>query len=202
MATLAEYSRDGSVLVIPQLDGLWVSHPHAPKPLLLPMSLCNFATVSPDGRWAAAASMGANLQTKVWELPQGREVFHRTNVNPALAFTRDGRWLVMTWRDFHECLEVGTWRPVAHVPAEQGALYTLAPRADSRYVALQHVRGQIQLCELPTFRPLLTLDAATEWLECSSPDGALLLTRRSGGQFCLWDLRRIREELTPLGLGW
>jgi hypothetical protein len=37
---------------------------------------------------------------------------------------------------------------------------------------------------------------------CFSSDSTLLLTRRSGGQFALWDLARIRHELTPLGLGW
>ena len=66
----------------------------------------------------------------------------------------------------------------------------------------QGQRRRIQFCELPTLRPFLTLDTAGGFPLCFSEDGALLLTRRSGGEFGLWNLRCIREELTPLGLGW
>ena len=80
---------------------------------------------------------------------------------------------------------------------------SVAVSPDSRWVALEHGgAGRLHLFDLPTFRPFLMLDAALESPVCFSPDGALLLTRRSGGQFGLWDLRRIREVLAPLGLGW
>jgi hypothetical protein len=46
-------------------------------------------------------------------------------------------------------------------------------------------RGPLQLCELPTFRPFLALDAASESPVCFSPDSTFLLTRRSAGQFGL-----------------
>jgi len=194
-------NRDGSVLVVTQPEGLWVSHPRGRNPILLPMPVCNFVTVSPDGRWVAAAPWNRR-EMKVWELPDGREVNCRTNANPALAFTPDGRWLVMVGYDFYECLEVGTWRSVAHVPHEWELLFALAPSPDSRWVAFGHGRGPLLLCEVPTLRPVLTLDSSAEFPVCFSPDGARLLTRRGGGDFGLWDLRRIREELAPLGLDW
>jgi hypothetical protein len=56
--------------------------------------------------------------------------------------------------------------------------------------------------ELPTLRPLLTLDSAGGFPVGFSRDDALLLTRRPGGDFGLWNLRRMQEELAPLGLGW
>jgi hypothetical protein len=46
------------------------------------------------------------------------------------------------------------------------------------------------------------VEADSEWPMRFSPDKSFLLTRRSTGQFCIWNLRLIREELTALGLGW
>jgi WD40 repeat protein len=198
----AEYSRGGSVLVISQEEGLWVSDPRAPKPMVLPLPMCTFAVVSPDGRWAAGSAW-TRFGMKVWELPSGREVYQLTNANPALAFTRDGRWLVLVWADYYQCLEVGSWRSVAQAFHDRVSFLPLAVSGDSRWMVIEPgPRGRFRFVELPTLRPFLTLDAAGEFPLCFSPDDAFLLTRRSGGQFGLWDLRRIREELTPLGLGW
>ena len=200
--TQAEYSRDGSALVISQRDGLWVSDPRAPAPKLLPMPMCNFATLSPDGRWAAATSWGG-VGMKIWELSSGREVFCLTNSFPMIGFTRDGRWLVLAREEVFRCLEVGTWRTVADGSQEHPLILAHALSADSRWVAVeQGQRKRIDFCELPTLRPLLTLTTAGGFPLCFSEDGARLLTRRSGGEFGLWNLRLIREELTPLGLGW
>jgi len=93
----AQYSGDGAVLVVSQPEGLWVcqTNPSGSSSVLLSLPRCNFAVASPDGRWAAAANwLGPGRQMKVWELPGGRQLYHITNANPALAFTPDSRGLV------------------------------------------------------------------------------------------------------------
>ncbi len=199
----AQYSRDGSVVVIAQPEGLWVSQTHGSPPITLPLRNCNFAVVSPDGRWGAAANwVGPGHEMKVWELPSGREAYHITNANPAMVFTSDSRWLLTFWNDALECLEVGTWRSVARVSHDWVGSPSFAISARNGWVAVcDKGHGSVQLSELPTLRPILTLSSAVQALAFSADD-SLLLTRRTGGQLCLWDLRGIREELTPLGLGW
>ena len=90
------------------------------------------------------------------------------------------------------------------VPGGAGwdGLFALVPSPDGRWVVFGHGLGRLLFCEVPTLRPILTLDAAAEMPDCMSPDGALLLTRRGGGIFGLWDLRHVRDELAPLGLDW
>jgi hypothetical protein len=117
-------------------------------------------------------------------------------------FSPDGRWLVMADGYFHHCLEVGNWRHMAKVRQLSGFPFDcLAITADGRWVALNNGRGRVQICELPSLRPLLWLDAASEFPVAFSGDD-MLLTRRSGGRFCVWDLALIRRELTAKGLGW
>ena len=199
--TQADYSRDGSALVISQEQGLWVSHRLRSEPVLLDMFNCNYATVSPDGRWGAAASWG-NGELRVWELPSGREALRLTNsAYFALKFTPDGRWLVLTELNSYQCLETGTWRRVGQSPRERG-LASLVISADSQRVCLETETHQLQFCELPTFRPYLALDTGPESPVCWSPDGRLLVSRRSSGPLCVWDLERVRRELAAIELGW
>jgi eukaryotic-like serine/threonine-protein kinase len=198
----AEYSRDGSVLVMSQLEGLRVFDSRAPAPILFPMPMCNYAAVSPDGRWAAATPWSDHRDLKVWDLVSQKEAFRRDNVGSAIAFAPNGRWLVTVWGDFFECLEVGTWRTIAHVPRDR-VWFSAVVSPDSRWLASEPGgSGRLHLLDLPTFQTFLALDAAAGKPYCFSPDGTLLLTRTSGGQFGLWNLRLVREELSRLGLGW
>jgi WD40 repeat protein len=198
----AQYSEDGSVLAIAQREGLWISRTGASQPALFPPTNCCFVAVSPDGRWAAAANWFSQPEMRVWELSSGREVYHITNANPSVAFTSDSRFLVKFWSEATECLEVGTWRSVARVTHRITPATSVAISPRNHWVAF-HDKGSnvVQLSELPTLRPILTLSDTVEAL-AFSPDDSLLLTRRLGGQVCIWDLRGIRKELEPLGLGW
>lgn len=140
---------------------------------------------------------------KVWELARGREVFTLASAYPTVGFTPDAHWLILARDEAFRCLEVGTWRTVADRTPENLNVFAHALSADSRWVAVeQGRRGRMVFCELPTLRPLFTLDSAGGFPVCFSRDDSLLLTRRPGGDFGLWDLRRMREELTPLGLAW
>ncbi len=211
----AEYSRDGSVLVISQMEGLYIFRTNSPHPKVFPMLMCNFASVSPDARWAAASSWrGAQSEFKVWELSSGREVLTRSNFQARVGFGPDGRWLLIVSDEFHECLETGTWKSLARVPREPGAgFFALAPKpcspspiglesVNTLWAALQQGKSRIQLTQVPALRPILTLDTASESPMCFDPAAARLLTRRSDGRFCIWDLRLVRQQLAALGVDW
>jgi serine/threonine protein kinase/WD40 repeat protein len=197
-----EFSRDGSVLVSSQANGLLVLPSRGSDPAMLPMPMCNFASVSPDGKWAAASPWaGPMSDVRVWELPDGQEAFRLDKTLAAVQFTRDGRWLVLLTDELIECRSVGNWQPVSQLPLERGQRQ-MALSNNGRWCAVQQGLQHILLCELPTFLPILTLDTGPEAPVCFSPDNTLLLTRRGSGQFSLWDLGLMRRELTAMGLGW
>jgi serine/threonine protein kinase/WD40 repeat protein len=198
----AEYSRDGSVLAVAQVPGLAVFDRRLPAPLLFPMKVCNFAALSPDGRWAAGSPWASDRSLKVWDLTTQTEAFCRTNIDRLVGFTADGRWLLLVSLDTYDCIEVGTWRTVSSAPRRWGLVTSATVSRDGRWFAVSHAGRELQLFELPKLSPLLTLSVAAESPLCFSPDSNLLLTRRSAGQFALWDVSRLRQELTPLGLGW
>ncbi|HEY5910541.1 MAG TPA: WD40 repeat domain-containing serine/threonine-protein kinase [Verrucomicrobiae bacterium] len=196
------YSEDSSVLVIPQLEGLWVSDARVPTPVTLPMRMCNFAAVSPDGQWAAASPWREDADLKVWKLPEGKEVYCRTNTEVVVCFSANNQWLVIHNTETTELIATGTWRSVARWTHDRGSDLPFALSPDSRWIATRQKLGQIRICSLPGFEPVLDLNADPESALCFSPDGRFLLTRRFGSQFAIWDLARIKEKLDPMGLGW
>jgi hypothetical protein len=197
-----QYSGDGAVCVMTDVDGLRVQFSSGSEPRLLPMNMCNFASVSPDAKWAAASAWdGLNSDVVVWEFPAGREVLRLARTQGDVQFSGDRRWLVIMTGTLIQCRAVGTWQKVAEGALERGQ-GQFALSTDSRWCAAKRGLQQILLCELPAFRPIFTLDAPSEAPISFSPDNRLLLTRRSNGQFCLWDLSLMRQELTAIGLGW
>ncbi len=197
-----EFTRDGGVMVSPQSDGLRVHSALGSDPTLLPMPMCNFASVTPDGKWAAACPWaGHDSDLVVWELSSGREAVRLKQTLAAVQFTRDGRWLVSLTGTRLECRAVGTWQTVSQLPLERSPP-GLALSPDSRWCAAHQGIQRILISELPQFRPVVTLDTGMERPVCFSPDNALLLTHRSDGQFCVWNLRLMREELATMGLQW
>jgi serine/threonine protein kinase/WD40 repeat protein len=197
-----EYSLDGSVLVSAQADGLRVLSSRSAEPILLPMEMCSHTSVSPDGIWAVATPWtGGDSTLRIWELSSSHEVLRLEKTQGTLQFSPDGRWLVLATADWIQCRAAGTWESVARFPLERG-LGHMALSTDSQWCAVQQGLQQILLCEMPTLKPILTLDSGLEAPMCFSPDNRLLLTRRNDGRFCLWDLGRIRQQLTAMGLGW
>ena len=101
-ATRTEYSQDGNVLVGSQVGGLCVVSTRSSESTLLPMAMCNFASVAPDGKWAAASPWaGRDSDVRVWQLPSGREALRLDKTQAAVQFTRDGRWLVLVAEERH-----------------------------------------------------------------------------------------------------
>jgi WD40 repeat protein len=165
----------------------------------------NQCTLCPDGRWVATATWKGK-DVKVWEVATGRLAWEWSCGSAFVRFSPDGHWLAINAFPESECRlwHVGAWLPGSTIRVSR-AFFTLAFSRDGRLLAIDDA-GQVRLVETETGRPAATLDAGTGstanfFCMAFSPDG----TTMAGGRdhmIHVWDLRRIREQLAPLGLDW
>ncbi len=91
--------------------------------------------------------------------------------------------------------------------AERNGIADHAPAftADGRLMALGIAPDQVLLAEAATGRELArltTLQPVTPTPLVFSPDGTKLVARTNQKTVLVWDLRRIRDQLAPMGLDW
>jgi WD40 repeat protein len=166
----------------------------------------NSIALSPNGRWAATGTWRGK-GTRVWDLHTGRQIGEELPGGDAfVAFSPDARWLVNGTETEYRFWEVGSWRPGLRIPrTPPTGAGPLAFSTDGKILAIAHAFREVRLIETVTGRELATLAAPEphpiRWL-CFRPDGEQLAVACEKGVLQLWDLRRIRERLVELGLGW
>src|SRR5262249_53649781 len=129
-----------------------------------------------------------------------------------VGFSADGRWLVLCapantdgyayyfWR-------VGTWERGQRIDQEGNGTAWRPPAftGDGRLMALGIAPDQVMLADAATGRELArlaTLHSVTPAPIVFSPDGTLLIAGTNQNTVLVWDLRRIRDQLAPMGLDW
>jgi serine/threonine protein kinase/WD40 repeat protein len=159
------------------------------------------AAVSPDSRWVATGSFGAeDGGARVWDARTGQPVKSLPVAGFChVAFSPDGRWLLTTgggsrlWR-------TETWEGGPAL----GGHACFAP--DSRLLAVEGEGGTIRLVEAESATEVARLAApvrANVIPLCFSPDGTQLVAGEAESEtLIVWDLRALRQELQPLGLDW
>jgi WD40 repeat protein len=199
-------SRDGKVIAQAMFNGYgmspfaggWVLHPNAPKPYCLEAGASmGSAGVSPDGHWVAFGQFIHRVH--VYEAATGRRVFQSAaDRHHSFRFSQDGRWLA-TENDGGRVYRVGTWEPGPQLGP--GIPWDIS--SDGRLVVMAMPDGIYRLVELATGRELAQLEEPTRSDSPAffTPDGTRLVTDAADG-LRVWDLRRIRAELTKLGLDW
>ncbi len=170
--------------------------------------------VSPDGHWLAVGGW-YEAGVRVWDLRRRRlERILRPkdavgDTKFFIGFSPDGRWLVSsTFPDagpsFYHFWRVGTWDPGLRIdPAT--APPSPAFTGDGRLMALGIAPDQVLLADVATGRELArltTLKPVNPTLLVFSTDGTKLVAGTNQKTALVWDLRRIREELAPMGLDW
>jgi WD40 repeat protein len=165
-----------------------------------------FVAVSPDGRLVVTCSHWSDPRFKsahIWDATNGQHV-HDLPLDDSTvpAFSPNGRWLATSTIGLGcKLWEVGSWREACHLGGE-GVAFS----PDSRLLAIGDKHGPIRLVEVETGREVARLTAPEPiWYlpVCFSPDGAqLVAVHRDNKGLYVWDLRRIREQLAPLGLDW
>ncbi len=197
-------SRDGQVIAQCMFNGYgeqdyaggWILHPNSPLPRRVDARLgMDWTSVSPDGRWVAFGQhmtrvnvFDAATGQRVWQSPAEHGDYCR--------FSPDGRWLV-TDVDGGQVYAVGSWEP--------GPLLGPGRPWDvtSELAVLGQLNGIYRLVELSTGRELARLEDPEQNAghAAFTPDGTKLVALAKNG-LRVWDLRRIREELSKLGLDW
>jgi WD40 repeat protein len=205
----ASASPDGKVLLLANGDGavLLLRDGGGPRRIdLRPQRDVRVTAVSPNKRWAATCSWGADPVSSVqlWDARTGR-LEHRLPLHDGgywAWFSPDSRWLVTTSFG-QECRlwEADTWREVRRYSETCPAF-----SPDGRVMALGDVPGQVRLLEPATGREVGRLTGPEPiWYDpaCFTSDGArLIAVARDSRAVYAWDLRAIREQLRGLGLDW
>jgi WD40 repeat protein len=199
-------SPDGSVVVqsmdivsrMGPYSGGWILHPMAPKPRRVdPGMRYAGANISPDGKWAAFTIHEG--VTKIFETETAKLVWASPLENGIARFSRDGKWF-MNGRKSGVLYEVGTWQPKINLGPGQ-----LIDLTFDNTLALLCVpsAGTYRLVDATTGKELARLeDPHRENGEASfSRDGTKIFAPSKNG-IRVWDLRRIRTELSAIGLDW
>jgi len=171
--------------------------------------------LSPDSRWAVSVGRlydvpGHDDAVRIWDVAQGTLVrrlpLDGRDIDFGVTFSPDGRWLVTGALSGFYFREVGSWELKARLPRYPRSLFGLvAFTRDGGLLALAQGRNRIDLHEAATLRRLATLETpgmATLTGLSLSPDGTRLAAATNYNMIALWNLRRLRQELTALGLDW
>jgi tetratricopeptide (TPR) repeat protein len=128
-----------------------------------------------------------------------------------IGFSPDGRWLVSCagsgLGEAYHFWRVGTWDLGRRIATERGWVAAHAPvfTGDGPLMALATAPDQVLLAEAATGRELgrlTTLQQVSPTPLVFSPDGTKLVAWTRQKTTLVWDLRRIREQLAPMGLDW
>jgi serine/threonine protein kinase/WD40 repeat protein/tetratricopeptide (TPR) repeat protein len=169
--------------------------------------------VSPDGRWVAAGGWYSAGVT-VWDLP-GRRLERILRPQDATSMTKffvgfspDGRWLTSSTHPdaspfAYHFWRTGTWELDRRIETELIGEHT-AFTGDSRLMALC-IGRQVALADAATGRELARLSTVPPVAPTPlsfSPDGTKLVVSTDRNTAHVWDLRRVRDQLTTMGLDW
>jgi WD40 repeat protein len=127
-----------------------------------------------------------------------------------VTFSPDGRWLIASMysdndiNPGHYFFRVPDWKlekiiPTPKTTPDAGCVFS----ADGSLMALAISRRRVRLIDTvsgKTIAHLSTLTEAGPRPLVFSPDGTRLVASTVHGSVLIWDLRRIREQLEPLGL--
>jgi WD40 repeat protein len=186
----------GRATLVPLVEGR--------DPLILEHPAVWDTAVSPDGTLVATAS----ATVRVWEVPAGRMVHEEPGdgVVVRLAFTVDGRWLVMGTHRGYRFRRVGSWEPGLWIPC-RGALASgvMAFSPDGRMMACTPEPLVVKLLDPTNGAELATLTPPTPVRAedlCFSLDGTKLVVSTGTAVAHLWDLRLFRRQLREMKLDW
>jgi WD40 repeat protein len=120
------------------------------------------------------------------------------------AFSPDGRWLAYWQKDWITVWATADWSLRRRIPHSSEQLaHAMAFSPDGRILAIADYDRDVRLIQFETGAELATLPARRMTTTLGfSPAGDRLAVAHESGYLQLWDLRRVREQLTSIHLDW
>jgi WD40 repeat protein len=166
-----------------------------------------FASLSPDGRWCAAAAQHAQT-VSVFEVASGTplRLLSATNVT-TLAFSPDERWLVTGGKEEYSFWNTASWQRAWTLQRDMAGdtWGQIAFSPGGRVAAILCSGRLVRLVDPASGAQFATLEPAERGHFNRlgfSQDGSVLAVEGPGGTIHLWDLRLIRSELAAMNLDW
>jgi tetratricopeptide (TPR) repeat protein len=166
------------------------------------------AALSPDGRWLASNTWGiARGAVRVWDVDAGRQAAEFEGPGAPLAFSPDNKFLVVGYGNEVQYRQVGSWESTdaLRLEREAAALHCLAFSQEGSVLAVRTWRGAVRLLDWATGQELARLAAPNTEMASHlafSRDDRWLAVVCQTQVVQLWDLRRIRRQLSDIGLDW
>lgn len=170
--------------------------------------------VSPDGRWiATSAPDGEDI--RLWDASTGQQVHSlpaKKLESGGLAFSPDGRWLVALAGDHYGLHRVGTWEESKRFPHEPTVNSSATFSPDGNWLALTN-DSHVHLIATDTFeeaarlpvrrgRTLTTGSVTTRCALRFNRTGTLLAVGTMQGVVQIWNLQKLRQQLSAMNLDW
>jgi serine/threonine protein kinase/WD40 repeat protein len=162
-------------------------------------------SISPDGRWVAAGNWKRS-GVKVWEFESRRVVCELPTPSSAwVTFSPDNHWLAVGGESY-DLWETRTWKrkfTIGRTRPEGSVALAFSP--DARTLAIGIEPGVVRLIAPDTGELLADLEGPDGSVIPHlrfSPDGSELFASEIDQQVQVWDLRKLRAELSKLNLDW
>jgi serine/threonine protein kinase/WD40 repeat protein len=196
-------AREGNRILAARLD-----HPRQQSVWLGEHAGATYLAVSTDGKWAASSTR-QHSGVKVWDVGAAKLALDLPGQQgPAhVAFSPDGRWLVVGEARRYTFWEIGSWRRHHHIDRDPTANLEgpIAFTPDSGVMAMAYSPFVVRLVTPDTGMELASLEGPephSPGSMCFSRDGRRLAIAAGDRVVELWDLQRVREQLAEINLDW
>jgi WD40 repeat protein len=163
--------------------------------------------ISPDGNWLASTIVGVHgnkdASAQIWNLSSGNMVQRiQAGIGAMAVFNPENEWLILSG-EICCAISVPRWQIGPRV-SNEASIFAFSHNG-KLLAATEGTRTK--LYAFPELRELVTLenpygfDAVAGRLTFS-PDDARLAVLSSDGSVYLWDLLRLRQQLSEVGLDW
>jgi WD40 repeat protein len=163
--------------------------------------------LTPDGRWLATFGWKQE-NVDIWDVSTKAMVHRVPGFSPRAAASPDRKWIVTSTATELQLWATGTWEPGLTIPRllDAGQGTDTAFSGDSRLFAFQDRRAFVRVFAVDTGEEVASLESPQRRtiykLAFSQSGNVLATTRLESHALQFWDLGKVRQRLSAMGLDW